>query len=53
MESVPLHVSLSELCFRLNEKLKRAVGITYLPPGEPLDPGNLVDLSDDADLEVW
>lgn len=51
-DSVPTHFKYADLAFRLTEKVNGAVSIKYLPPGETLDPDNLIGVWDDADVQV-
>ncbi|KAK9788455.1 hypothetical protein WJX73_009181 [Symbiochloris irregularis] len=50
-DSVPTHFKYADLAFRLTEKVNGAVSIKYLPPGEMLDPDNLIGVWDDADVQ--
>lgn len=52
LDSVPATFKYADLAFRLTEKVNGAVSIKYIIPGEELDEGNLIDIWDDADVQV-
>ncbi len=51
-ESLPASAKYADFMFKLSEKLKTAVSVRYLSPGEDLDPEALVTIADDDDLQV-
>lgn len=51
-EGIPADSHYADFMYKLAEKLKAAVSIKYLCPGEEMDPASLITVADEDDFKV-